>query len=285
MWRASTDRLCAANSPRAGPMASAMPRRRASCRRSRRSSPSRARRADKPAPRRRACGVRASRRGSPARSRPTKRWASPPKWRTRRARTGSARATVPLLLLLYGAGMRIAEALSLTGADFPFGERLTVTGKGGKQRVVPILPILGEAVADYVRRSPWPLVPGKAVVPRRQGWAAVAGHGAESGGARAAGSRPAGDRHSACAAAQLRHPSAGRWRGSAEPAGTTGPRQPGLDANLYQGGCRRRCSTPIATPTRANAAPEFRAAVARAAARSQAARHIRSDRAPRCRSG
>ena len=62
-----------------------------------------------------------------------------------------------VLLLLYGAGLRIAEGLSLTGADLPLGERLTVTGKGGKQRVVPLLPIIREAVADYVARCPWPL--------------------------------------------------------------------------------------------------------------------------------
>ena len=62
-----------------------------------------------------------------------------------------------VLLLLYGAGLRIAEALSLTGADLPLGERLTGTGKGGKQRVVPVLPIIREAVADYVARCPWPL--------------------------------------------------------------------------------------------------------------------------------
>lgn len=60
-----------------------------------------------------------------------------------------------VLLLLYGAGMRIAEALSLKGSDYPLAERLTVTGKGGKQRVVPILPIVRDAVMEYVRRSPW----------------------------------------------------------------------------------------------------------------------------------
>ena len=64
-----------------------------------------------------------------------------------------------VLLLLYGAGLRIAEALSLTGADVSLGERLTVTGKGGKQRVVPLLPVVREGVADYVRRCPWPLTP------------------------------------------------------------------------------------------------------------------------------
>ena len=66
-----------------------------------------------------------------------------------------------VLLLMYGAGLRIAEALSLTGADLPLGETLTVTGKGGKQRVVPIIPLVRDAVAAYARRCPWPLAPGK----------------------------------------------------------------------------------------------------------------------------
>ena len=62
-----------------------------------------------------------------------------------------------VLLLMYGAGLRIAEALSLTGADVPLGETLRVTGKGGKQRVVPVLPLVREAVAAYVARCPWSL--------------------------------------------------------------------------------------------------------------------------------
>lgn len=61
-----------------------------------------------------------------------------------------------VLLLLYGAGLRIAEALSLTGADLPLGDVLTVTGKGAKQRVVPLLPIVRDAVADYLAKTPWP---------------------------------------------------------------------------------------------------------------------------------
>ena len=60
-----------------------------------------------------------------------------------------------VLLLLYGAGLRIAEALSLTGAALPLGEVLNVTGKGGKQRAVPLLPIVREAVADYLAKCPW----------------------------------------------------------------------------------------------------------------------------------
>jgi integrase/recombinase XerC len=62
-----------------------------------------------------------------------------------------------VLLLLYGAGLRIAEALSLSGAALPLSETLTVTGKGGKQRVVPLLPIVRDAVADYVAQRPWPM--------------------------------------------------------------------------------------------------------------------------------
>lgn len=62
-----------------------------------------------------------------------------------------------VLLLLYGAGMRIAEALSLTGAALPLGDVLVVTGKGNKQRAVPILPLVRDAVADYAAKCPWPL--------------------------------------------------------------------------------------------------------------------------------
>ena len=62
-----------------------------------------------------------------------------------------------VLLLLYGAGMRIAEALSLSGGALQLGETLLVTGKGGKQRVVPILPLVRDAVADYAAKCPWPL--------------------------------------------------------------------------------------------------------------------------------
>ena len=68
-----------------------------------------------------------------------------------------------VLLLLYGAGLRIAEALSLTGAALPLGQTLTVTGKGGKQRVVPLLPIVREGVADYITKCPWPIERDKAL--------------------------------------------------------------------------------------------------------------------------
>lgn len=65
-----------------------------------------------------------------------------------------------VLLLMYGAGLRIAEALSLTCADLPLGETLRITGKGSKQRIVPILPLVAEAVGAYATLCPWGLGAG-----------------------------------------------------------------------------------------------------------------------------
>jgi integrase/recombinase XerC len=61
-----------------------------------------------------------------------------------------------LLLLLYGAGLRISEALSLTADVHPLGTTLRVTGKRGKTRIVPILPVIAEAIAEYLHQSPHP---------------------------------------------------------------------------------------------------------------------------------
>lgn len=62
-----------------------------------------------------------------------------------------------LLLLLYGAGLRIGEALGLTGAALPLGDTLRVTGKRNKTRIVPILPAVASAVARYIDACPWPI--------------------------------------------------------------------------------------------------------------------------------
>lgn len=65
-----------------------------------------------------------------------------------------------VILLLYGAGLRIGEALSLTGADLTqIGATIRVTGKGGKTRIVPLLPVVREAVAVYLQRCPFHLKP------------------------------------------------------------------------------------------------------------------------------
>ncbi|API59428.1 recombinase XerC [Tardibacter chloracetimidivorans] len=66
-----------------------------------------------------------------------------------------------VLLLLYGSGLRISEALSLSGAALPLGEVLTVTGKRAKTRLVPLLEPVRDAVEDYVRQSPWPVTRGE----------------------------------------------------------------------------------------------------------------------------
>ncbi len=66
-----------------------------------------------------------------------------------------------VLALLYGCGLRISEALSLSRAQAPenAGETLTVIGKGRKTRMVPVLPVVVEAIGDYVRLCPWRLPP------------------------------------------------------------------------------------------------------------------------------
>jgi integrase/recombinase XerC len=64
-----------------------------------------------------------------------------------------------ILTLLYGLGLRISEALSLTGADQPLPPVLRITGKGGKVRIVPVLPAAAEAVAGYARLCPFTLAP------------------------------------------------------------------------------------------------------------------------------
>lgn len=61
-----------------------------------------------------------------------------------------------LLTLLYGAGLRISEALALRRGDAPFGEWLTVLGKRNKERAVPVLPVMREAVEAYVAEIPFP---------------------------------------------------------------------------------------------------------------------------------
>jgi integrase/recombinase XerC len=62
-----------------------------------------------------------------------------------------------VLMLLYGSGLRVAEALGLTGAALPLGESLLVTGKRSKTRLVPLLPQVREAIEHYLALSPWPV--------------------------------------------------------------------------------------------------------------------------------
>jgi integrase/recombinase XerC len=59
-----------------------------------------------------------------------------------------------LVTLLYACGLRSAEALGLRGADHPLPETLTIRGKGGKDRLVPVLPVARAAVARYAELCP-----------------------------------------------------------------------------------------------------------------------------------
>jgi len=65
-----------------------------------------------------------------------------------------------VLALLYGSGLRISEALGIKRGDMPApgqGDAITVTGKGNKQRMVPLLPQVTQLIADYVAQCPYDL--------------------------------------------------------------------------------------------------------------------------------
>lgn len=66
-----------------------------------------------------------------------------------------------ILTLCYGCGLRISEALSLTSADFSDknATSIYVTGKGGKTRLVPVIPAVHEAIDDYLSCCPFILPP------------------------------------------------------------------------------------------------------------------------------
>lgn len=62
-----------------------------------------------------------------------------------------------ILLLLYGAGLRVAEAMSLTAKCLPMGQAIRVTGKRAKTRIVPIVPAVKQAIDAYVALCPYPI--------------------------------------------------------------------------------------------------------------------------------
>ncbi|SDE57892.1 integrase/recombinase XerC [Paracoccus isoporae] len=80
-----------------------------------------------------------------------------------------------VLTLLYGCGLRISEALSLQGHDWPLAETLTIRGKGGRERMVPVLPVARDAIAGYLELCPWPMDPDEALFRGARGGALRAG--------------------------------------------------------------------------------------------------------------
>jgi integrase/recombinase XerC len=79
------------------------------------------------------------------------------------------RRDAALLTLLYGAGLRISEALSLKRGDVPLGDTLTILGKGRKERSVPVLPLLASAIADYADKIPFTAAPTAPLFLSRRG--------------------------------------------------------------------------------------------------------------------
>jgi integrase/recombinase XerC len=67
------------------------------------------------------------------------------------------RRDTAVLSLLYGCGLRLSEALGLRRSEAPLGDRMTVTGKGDKERQLPVLPAVRAAVAAYLAVCPYPL--------------------------------------------------------------------------------------------------------------------------------
>ena len=74
-----------------------------------------------------------------------------------------------LLTLLYGAGLRISEAVSLKRGDVPLGETLTVLGKGRKERSVPVLPLVAVALNEYSAKLPFTGAPSSPLFLSRRG--------------------------------------------------------------------------------------------------------------------
>jgi integrase/recombinase XerC len=76
-----------------------------------------------------------------------------------------------VLTLLYGCGLRISEALSLTLAHTPIQGTVRITGKGQKTRLVPVLPAVTEAIDQYLATQPFKLNPDDALFRAKRGGA------------------------------------------------------------------------------------------------------------------
>ena len=68
-----------------------------------------------------------------------------------------------VVTLLYGCGLRISEALGLTTTDLPMRESLRITGKGGKERIVPVVPVARAAVEAYMELCPFDIETGEPI--------------------------------------------------------------------------------------------------------------------------
>ena len=169
--------------------------------------------------------------------------------RARRDRPGSLARDAAVLALLYGAGLRISEALSIRRAEAPVGtiDSLTILGKGGKTRAVPVIVPLRKGVETYLELCPFALAADGPLFVGARGGPLVAAHHSID---RRTTSRRLGIarfRHAARLAPFLRQPSAGTGRRPALDPGIARSRQPVHHANLYsdrQGAVVRGLSRP-----------------------------------------
>ena len=60
-----------------------------------------------------------------------------------------------IFALMYGCGLRIGEIIALDGSDIPLSDAIIVNGKGNKQRLIPIMPIIRDSVAEYMSLCPF----------------------------------------------------------------------------------------------------------------------------------
>ena len=141
---------------------------------------------------------------------------------------------VAVVTLLYGCGLRISEALALRQSDAPLGDMLRVRGKGGRERLVPVLPVAARAVEAYRALLPFPPAPGAPLFLGARG-GELNPRAVQQAMARARMQLgPAGDGDPACAPPLVRHASS---RGGGRPAhhpGAPRARDAGQHAGLYR---------------------------------------------------
>lgn len=71
----------------------------------------------------------------------------------------TAERDIALLTLIYGCGLRISEALSITLQDIRNGDFIRIKGKGNKERNIPMLPVIKKRIDLYLRDCPHNILP------------------------------------------------------------------------------------------------------------------------------
>ena len=146
---------------------------------------------------------------------------------------------VAVVTLLYGCGLRISEALGLTGADVPLPPVMRIKGKGGKERVVPVIDAARDAVDAYLKLSPHQVEPNSPLFRGARGGALSPRMPSKSSGAIApAIAAPPATASPHATAPQLGGTAVDCWGRLARDPRTTWAREPVHDTSLYGSGYR-----------------------------------------------